>query len=137
MKVGDIVVVGKEWGKARAIYSDEGTKLLQANPSYPIELQGLSGAPESGDKLVVVENEFRAREVTQYRSRVKRIEQNSNITRVSIDQMIKSASENEKEIVSIIIKADVHGSKEAIEQSLKKMVSEKFEVKIIHTGVEK
>ena len=135
LKVGDIVVVGKEWGKARAIYSDEGTKLLQANPSYPIELQGLSGAPESGDKLVVVENESRAREVTQYRSRVKRIEQNSNITRVSIDQMIKSASENEKEIVSIIIKADVHGSKEAIEQSLKKMVSEKFEVKIIHTGV--
>ena len=95
----------------------------------------MSGAPESGDKLVVVENESRAREVTQYRSRVKRIEQNSNITRVSIDQMIKSASENEKEIVSIIIKADVHGSKEAIEQSLKKIVSEKFEVKIIHTGV--
>ncbi len=135
LKVGDIIVVGKEWGKARAIYSDQGTKLLKASPSYPIELQGLSGAPESGDKLVVVESESRAREVTQYRSRVKRIEQNSSIRRVSIDQMIKTASEEEKEIISIIVKADVHGSKEAIEQSLKKMSSEKFEVKIIHTGV--
>ena len=135
LKVGDIVVVGKEWGKARAIYSDQGIKLSRATPSYPVELQGLSGAPESGDKLVVVESESRAREVTQYRSRVKRIEQNSSVTRVSIDQMIKSASEEEKEVISIIVKADVHGSKEAIEQSLKKMNSEKFEVKIIHTGV--
>ena len=135
LKVGDIIVVGKEWGKARAIYSDQGIKLSRATPSYPVELQGLSGAPESGDKLVVVESESRAREVTQYRSRVKRIEQNSSVTRVSIDQMIKSASEEEKEIISIIVKADVHGSKEAIEQSLKKMNSEKFEVKIIHTGV--
>ena len=135
LKVGDIIVVGKEWGKARAIYSDQGVRLSRATPSYPIELQGLSGAPESGDKLVVVESESRAREVTQYRSRVKRIEQNSSVTRVSIDQMIKSASEEEKDIISIIVKADVHGSKEAIEQSLKKMNSEKFEVKIIHTGV--
>ena len=135
LKVGDIIVVGKEWGKARAIYSDQGIRLSRATPSYPIELQGLSGAPESGDKLVVVESESRAREVTQYRSRVKRIEQNSSVTRVSIDQMIKSASEEEKDIISIIVKADVHGSKEAIEQSLKKMNSEKFEVKIIHTGV--
>ncbi len=135
LKVGDIIVVGKEWGKARAIYSDQGLKLSKATPSYPIELQGLSGAPESGDKLVVVENESRAREVTQYRSRVKRIEQNSSVTRVSIDQMIKSAAAEEKDIISIIIKADVHGSKEAIEQSLKKMNSEKFEIKIIHTGV--
>ena len=135
LKVGDIIVVGKEWGKARAIYSDQGVRLSRATPSYPIELQGLSGAPESGDKLVVVESESRAREVTQYRSRVKRMEQNSSVTRVSIDQMIKSASEEEKDIISIIVKADVHGSKEAIEQSLKKMNSEKFKVKIIHTGV--
>ncbi len=135
LKVGDIIVVGKEWGKARAIYSDQGVKLDKALPSHPIELQGLSGAPESGDRLVVVDNESRAREVTQYRSRVKRIEQNSSVKKVSIDQMIKSASEDEKEVISIIVKADVHGSKEAIEQSLQKMKSEKFDIKIIHSGV--
>ena len=135
LKVGDIVVVGKEWGKVRALYDDEGTRLDKALPSFPVELIGLSGAPESGDKLVVVESESRAREVTQYRSRRKRIEDNSSIQRSTIDQMIKDASEEQKKLVSIIIKADVHGSKEAIEQSLKKMNSELVEIKIIHSGV--
>ena len=135
LKVGDIVVVGKEWGKVRALYNDEGLRLNNALPSYPVELIGLSGAPESGDKLVVVENESRAREVTQYRSRRKRIEENSAIKKSSIDQMIKDASAEQKKLVSIIIKADVHGSKEAIEQSLKKMNSDLVEIKIIHTGV--
>ena len=95
----------------------------------------MSGAPESGDKLVVVENESRAREVTQYRSRRKRIEENSSIKKSTIDQMIKDASAEQKKLVSIIVKADVHGSKEAIEQSLKKMNSDLVEIKIIHTGV--
>ena len=135
LKVGDIVVVGKEWGKVRALYDDEGARLDQALPSFPVELIGLSGAPESGDKLVVVESESRAREVTQYRSRLKRNEENSSVKRSSIDQMIKDASVEQKKLVSIIIKADVHGSKEAIEQSLKKMNSDSVEIKIIHTGV--
>ena len=135
LKVGDIVVVGKEWGKVRALYDDEGTRLDKALPSFPVELIGLSGAPESGDKLVVVESESRAREVTQYRSRLKRNEENSSVKRSSIDQMIKDASVEQKKLVSIIIKADVHGSKEAIEQSLKKMNSDSVEIKIIHTGV--
>ena len=124
LKVGDIVVVGKEWGKVRALYDDEGVRLDKALPSFPVELIGLSGAPESGDKLVVVESESRAREVTQYRSRLKRNEENSSVKRSSIDQMIKDASVEQKKLVSIIIKADVHGSKEAIEQSLKKMNSD-------------
>ena len=116
------------------LYDDEGKRLPKALPSYPVELIGLSGAPESGDKLVVVESESRAREVTQYRSR-KRVEENSSIKRTSIDQMIKDASVEQKKIISIIIKADVHGSKEAIEQSLTKMNSDLVEIKIIHTGV--
>ena len=135
LKVGDVVVIGKEWGKVRAMYNDSAEKINVALPSFPVELQGLSGTPDSGDKLVVVENESRAREVTQYRSRMKRIEENSSIKRVSIDQMIESASQDEKRIISIIIKADVHGSKEAIEQSLNKMNSEKVTMKIIHTAV--
>ncbi len=135
LKVGDVAVIGKEWGKVRAMYNDSSEKINVALPSFPVELQGLSGTPDSGDKLVVVENESRAREVTQYRSRMKRIEENSSIKRVSIDQMIESASQDEKRIISIIIKADVHGSKEAIEQSLKKMNSDKITMKIIHTAV--
>ena len=67
MNVGDIVIIGKEWGKVRALYDDSGVRLNKAFPSFPVEVLGLSGAPNSGDKLVVVENESRAREVTQYR----------------------------------------------------------------------
>ena len=135
LNVGDVVVVGKEWGKVRALYDDEGKRLPRALPSYPVEVVGLSGAPESGEKLVVVESESRAREVTQYRSRMKRIEENSSIKRVSIDQMIQDSSEEQKILISVIIKTDVHGSKEAIEQSLKKMNSDKIEIKIVHSGV--
>ena len=135
LNVGDVVVVGKEWGKVRALYDDEGKRLPMALPSYPVEVVGLSGAPESGEKLVVVESEARAREVTQYRSRMKRIEENSTVKRVSIDQMLQDNSEDQKVLISVIIKTDVHGSKEAIEQSLKKMNSEKVEIKIVHSGV--
>ena len=135
MNVGDVVVVGKEWGKVRALYDDEGKRLPMALPSYPVEVVGLSGAPESGEKLVVVESESRAREVTQYRSRMKRIEENSSIKRVSIDQMLQDSSGEQKVLISVIIKTDVHGSKEAIEHSLKKMNSDKIEIKIVHSGV--
>ncbi len=135
LNVGDILVVGKEWGKVRAIYDDEGNRLQNAKPSFPVEVVGLSGAPESGEKLVVVENESRAREVTQYRSRMKRIEENASVKRVSIDQMIQNNTDEKKVEISIIIKADVHGSKEAIEFSLKKMNSEEVDIKIIHSGV--
>jgi len=135
LQIGNIAVVGKEWGKVRAMYNDSGEKIDIALPSYPVELLGLSGTPESGDKLVVVESESRAREVTQYRSRMKRVEENASIKRVSVDQMIESASQDEKRTISIIVKADVHGSKEAIEQSLTKMNSENIEIKIIHTAV--
>ena len=135
LNVGDVVVVGKEWGKVRALYDDEGNRLEKAPPSYPVEVVGLSGAPESGEKLVVVDSESRAREVTQYRSRRKRIEDNSSIKRVSIDQMIQDSSQEKKVEIAIIIKTDVHGSKEAIEQSLKKMNSDEVDIKIIHSGV--
>ena len=135
LNIGDVVVVGKEWGKVRALYDDEGKRLQMALPSYPVEVVGLSGAPESGEKLVVVESEARAREVTQYRSRMKRIEENSTVKRISIDQMLQDSSEEQKVLISVIIKTDVHGSKEAIEQSLKKMNSEKVEIKIVHSGV--
>ena len=133
--IGDIVVLGSAWGKVRALSNDLGTSIQKAQPSDPVEILGLSGAPNSGDKLVVVENESRAREVTQYRSRMKRMEENSTIKRVTVDQMIESASQEVKKVISVIVKADVHGSKEAIEQSLTKMNSEKVSIKIIHSAV--
>ena len=133
--VGDIVIAGKEWGKVRALSDDEGKRLDLAMPSYPVEILGLSGAPEAGDEFVVVENESRAREVTQYRDRIKRVRDGASAKRGSVEQMISDASADISVDFPIIIKADVHGSKEAIEQSLMKLDVGNVKIKILHTGV--
>tara|TARA_B100000989_G_scaffold297153_1_gene282109 strand:+ start:2689 stop:5064 length:2376 start_codon:yes stop_codon:yes gene_type:complete len=136
LKVGDIVLAGKEWGKVRALSNDEAVRLDSALPSYPVEILGLSGAPEAGDEFVVVNNESRAREVTQYRDRIKRVRINASLKRGSIEEMISDATSEAVLELSVIIKADVHGSKEAIEQSLVKLdVGGNIKIKILHTGV--
>ncbi len=135
LKVGDIVIAGKEWGKVRALTNDEGTRINKALPSFPVEILGISGAPSSGDEFVVVDTESRAREVTQYRDRKIRLRQNASIKRGTVEQMLSSANKEEDKEFPVIIKADVHGSKEAIEQSLQKIQIENFKVKILHSGV--
>ena len=135
LKVGDIVIAGKEWGKVRALSDDEGKRVMLAVPSYPIEILGLSGAPSAGDEFVVVENESRAREVTQYRDRLIRLKENSSVKRGTVEQMISNASETVEKNLPILIKADVHGSKEALEQSINKLKNEEIKIKILHSGV--
>ncbi len=135
LKVGDIVIAGKEWGKVRALSDDEGKRVMSAVPSYPIEILGLSGAPSAGDEFVVVENESRAREVTQYRDRLIRLKENSSVKRGTVEQMISNASETVEKNLPILIKADVHGSKEALEQSINKLKNEEIKIKILHSGV--
>ena len=136
LNVGDIVLAGKEWGKVRALINDENRRLDQALPSCPIEILGMSGAPEAGDEFVVVENESRAREVTQYRDRLKRVRTNASLKRGSVEEMLSDASAESFEELCVIIKADVHGSKEAIEHSLLKLdVGGNVKIKILHTGV--
>ena len=135
LNVGDVVIAGKEWGRVRALSDDEGKRLKIAFPSFPVEVLGLSGAPEAGDEFVVVENESRAREVTQYRDRLKKVRNNSSLKRGTVDQMISDASSDVSTEFPVIIKADVHGSKEAIEQSLLKLDVAEVKIKILHTGV--
>ena len=96
---------------------------------------GLSGAPSAGDEFVVVENESRAREVTQYRDRLIRLKENSSVKRGTVEQMISNASETVEKNLPILIKADVHGSKEALEQSINKLKNEEIKIKILHSGV--
>ena len=136
LKVGDIVIAGKEWGKVRALSNDEGKRINEALPSFPVEVLGLSGAPSSGDEFVVVDSEARAREVTQYRDRMIRLRQNASVKRGTVEQMLSTANKDqEHKEFPVIVKADVHGSKEAIEQSLQKIQIENFKVKILHSGV--
>ena len=135
LKHGDIVVAGAEWGRVRALVNERGEIVEQALPAEPVEVLGLSAAPEPGDEFVVVDTEARAREVTEYRSRKRRESRQATISRQSLDQLLKSQKEGEKRLLPLVIKADVQGSIEAIEGALSKLGSDEVAVQILHGGV--
>src|SRR5437588_5642072 len=135
LKQGDLVVAGAEWGRVRALVNDRGETLPEAGPSIPVELLGLSGTPEAGDELVVVDSEARAREVTEYRERQRRQSRQSAVTRQSLDQLLKNRKEGEKRLLPIVIKADVQGSLEAIDGALTNLGTDEVGAHILHGGV--
>jgi translation initiation factor IF-2 len=135
LKHGDLVVAGAEWGRVRALVNERGESVQQALPAEPVEILGLSGVPEAGDELVVVESEARAREVTEYRGRKRRESRQATISRQSLDQLLKSRKEGEKRLLPLVIKADVQGSLEAIEGALLKAGSDEVGVQVLHGGV--
>ena len=135
LKHSDIVVAGAEWGRVRALVNERGETVQQALPAEPVEILGLSGVPEAGDELVVVESEARAREVTEYRGRKRRETRQATISRQSLDQLLKSRKEGEKRLLPLVIKTDVQGSLEAIEGALTKVGSDEVGAQILHGGV--
>ena len=135
LKHGDIVVAGAEWGRVRALVNERGETVEQALPSEPVEVLGLSAAPEPGDEFVVVDSEGRAREVTEYRSRKRRESRQASSSRQSLDQLLKSQKEGEKRLLPIVIKGDVQGSLEAIEGALGKLGTDEVGVQVLHGGV--
>ncbi len=136
LRVGDIFVVGDQWGKVRALINDHGERVEFAGPSEPVEVLGLNGAPEAGDKLQVVENETRAREISSYRQDKTRETAAVKGARVSLDQLLAQAgsSANVKEL-AVIVKSDVQGSAEAIAQALEKIGNEEVRVRVLQSGV--
>ena len=136
LKKGDIVVAGSQWGKIRAIVNEKGEMLENLSPSEPSEILGLNDVPQAGDDIIVVENESRAREVSEYRkSRIKK-EKTTIISRAnSMENILKNIKTGEKRILNIIIKADALGSKEAIVNSLEKIGNEEVDVQILLAGV--
>jgi len=135
LRVGDIVVAGAEWGKVRAMTDDRTGRVKAAGPSAPVEVLGLSGPPVAGDKVVVVESEGRAREVTEYRARRDRAAQAAPVRQGSIDDIFKSLAAGKTEKVSLVVKADVQGSVEAIAGALSKLGNSEVRVDILHSGV--
>ncbi|MEL6947094.1 MAG: translation initiation factor IF-2, partial [Pseudomonadota bacterium] len=120
LNVGDIIVAGNEWGRVRAMIDDHGNQMKSAGPSTPCEVLGLSGAPSSGDLLVVVEDEARAREVSDYRQRKARelaVAAQAG-QRGSLEQMMTNLQEKGASEAPLVIKGDTHGSVEAIVSSL-------------------
>ncbi len=134
---GDIVVAGAEWGRVRALVSDTGEPVQSAGPSTPVEVLGFSGTPDAGDRLAVVENEARAREVTDYRGRQKREKMAARATgmRGSLEQMMAQAKTSGRKEFPLVIKADVQGSVEAIIGALDKLATDEVAARVLHSGV--
>ena len=137
LHTGDIVVAGAEWGRVRALVSDKGEPIDQAGPSTPVEVLGFSGTPDAGDRLAVVENEARAREVTEYRARQKRDKAavRSSGMRGSLEQMMAQAKTSGRKEFPLVVKADVQGSLEAIVGSLDKLGTDEVGARVLHAGV--
>ena len=135
LKRGDVLVVGSEWGKVRAMADDKGRTVKEAGPAYPVEILGLNGVPEPGDAFYVVESEARAREVAEFRQRKRKEKQAAKTSGTSLEQMMAQLQDAEIKELPIVIKGDVQGSIEAIVGSLEKLSTDEVRVKVLHTGV--
>src|SRR5436190_5102327 len=137
LRVGDIIVAGAEMGRVRALISDLGETVDEAGPAVPVEVLGFNGPPEAGDRLAVVDNEARARQVTDYRAHQRREKQAARATgmRGSLGQMMSQLKTAGRKDFPLVIKADVQGSLEAIMGSLEKLGNDEVGARILHAGV--
>ena len=135
LHVGDIVVAGTAWGRVRALINDKGQNIAEAGPSVPVEILGFDSAPEAGDQVAVVENEARAREITDYRTRKRRETLGAAGSKSTLEQMMQQLKEAGKKDFNLLIKGDVQGSVEAIMGALKKLGTDEVEARIVHSGV--
>jgi translation initiation factor IF-2 len=136
LKVGQIIVAGRAWGRVRALIDDKGEHIASAGPSVPVEVLGFDSAPEAGDQLAVVESEARARELTAYRVRKLRdLKAVGAGSRSSLEQMMSQLGQAGKKEFPLIIKGDVQGSVEAIAAALEKLGTSEVAARMIHVGV--
>ncbi|QRI63591.1 translation initiation factor IF-2 [Shinella sp. PSBB067] len=136
LRPGQIIVAGDQWGRVRALVDDKGDHVKEAGPSMPVEVLGLSGTPAAGDKFAVVENESRAREISEYRQRLAREKQvaRQSGSRGSLEQMMTQLQSSGLKEFPLLIKGDVQGSIEAIAGALEKLGTDEVRVRIVHSG---
>ncbi|WP_337183228.1 translation initiation factor IF-2 [Shinella sp.] len=136
LRPGQIIVAGDQWGRVRALVDDKGDHVKEAGPSMPVEVLGLSGTPAAGDKFAVVENESRAREISEYRQRLAREKQvaRQSGSRGSLEQMMTQLQTSGLKEFPLLIKGDVQGSIEAIAGALEKLGTDEVRVRIVHSG---
>lgn len=135
LRVGDIIVAGGEWGKVRAIVSDQGERIEEAGPSVPVEVLGLNGTPSAGDDFASVKNESRARQVTSYRQDLVKKKAAAALGPKTLESMFTQLKESERVVFPVVIKADVHGSVEAITSALQNIGNDDIQVRILHAAV--
>ena len=135
LSVGDVVLAGEEFGRVKTLINDRGQRIKSAGPSTPVKVVGLSGVPEAADKLVTCVNEKAARQEAEQRRAASRALHLANQTISSAEDLFSKLNEQEHKTLRLIIKSDVRGSGEAIEESLKQLPSEKIGVEVVMNGV--
>jgi translation initiation factor IF-2 len=133
LRVGDVFVAGASNGKVRAMIDDKGRQVKEAGPSVPVEVLGLSAVPSAGDPFTVVENEARAREVAEYRQGVLDKKRTTSAP-VTLENMFATHASTTMEF-PLVVKADVHGSVEAIVHALNRLSTDEIKVRVLHSGV--
>jgi translation initiation factor IF-2 len=133
---GDIIVAGNEWGRVRAVVDDRGHQIEEAPPSMPVEVLGLQGTPQAGDRFATVENEARAREITDYRQRLARDKAVAKHVgqRGSLEQMMSQLQTSGLKEFPLLIKGDVQGSVEAIVAALDRLGTDEVRARVVLAG---
>jgi len=132
LNYGDIVLVGRETGRIRAMVDDAGETIKTAGPSTPVEIQGLSGVPAAGDEMIVVADERRAREAAEFRQTKERETRLARQQAAKLENMFSQMGEGEVKNVNVLIKGDVQGSIEALGESLAKLSTDDVKVSVVH-----
>ena len=132
LKYGDIVLVGQETGRVRAMVDDQGNTIKIAGPSKPVEVQGLSGVPSAGDEIIVVADERKAREAAEFRQVKEREGRLARQQAAKLENMFAQMGDGETKNVNVLIKGDVQGSIEALSESLIKLSTEDVKVSVVH-----
>jgi len=134
LKVSDIFISGSEWGKVKALINDKGESIKEAKPSTPVEVLGFDSNPLAGDDFIVVESESVARKISEYRSKKIQIQKNK-VVKTNVEEMFQQINQGAATSLPVVIKTDVQGSTEAIENSVVKLSTPEVKVSVIHKGV--
>jgi len=135
LKKGDIMIAGLEYGKVKQIVNDHGKVLKEAGPSTPVEVLGLSGVPDSGDEVLVVESERKAREVADFRKTRDREAELQKQQASKMDNFLQKMEEGDVSTVNVLLKSDVRGSAQALVEALEELSTDEVRVKVVSSGV--
>ena len=135
LKIGDIILAGAHFGRVKAMVDHTGKKLKEAGPSMPLQVLGLNGAPQAGDKFQIMETEREAREISSRREQLLREQSIRTKKHITLDEIGRRLAIGNFKELNIIVKADVDGSVEALSDSLLKLSTEEIQIRILHKGV--
>ena len=135
LKVGDPFVCGTQYGRVRAMINDDGEKVAEAGAATPVEILGLAGVVQAGDVVAVVSDEAKARQIAEHRRGKEREAEMAKTSRVSLDDLYQQIQDGNVKELRVVVKADVHGSAEALSDALKRLSTDEVRLNVLHSSV--